>query len=106
MIQGNHSLETVRFKTNQSVAYVLHPALEVKLNRMQLEGILESVKRNVWATPLVIVLKSDGKLRVCDDFKITINQCMETKTYPLPATEDIFFAHLAAGNCIIKYDST
>ena len=100
MIQGNQIPEIVRFKKSQSVAYVLHPALEVELNRMQLEGILEPVKRNVWATPLVIVLKSDGKLRVCGDFKITINQCIETKTYPLPATEDLFFVHLAAGNCI------
>ena len=57
---------------------------------MQLEGILESVKRNVWATPLVIILKSEHKLRVCGDFKITINRCVETKTYPLLATEDIF----------------
>ena len=48
MIQGNHSTETVRFKNSQSVAYALHPALEVELNRMQLEGILECVKRNVW----------------------------------------------------------
>ena len=75
---------------SHSVAYALHPALEVELNRMQLEGILESVKRNVWATPLVIVLKNDDKLRVCGDFKIIISQCVETKAYPLLATEDIF----------------
>ena len=90
MILGNHNLETVRFKKSQSLGYALHSALEVKLNRMQLEGILESVKRNVWATPLVIVLKNDDKLRLCGDFKITISQCVETKTYPLLATEDIF----------------
>ena len=95
MIQGNHSTETVRFKKSQSVAYVLHPALEVELNRMQLEGILEPVKRNVSATPLVIVLKSESKL---SDFKITISQCVEKKTYLMLATEDIF-AHFAE-NCI------
>ena len=72
------------FKKSRSVAYALQPALELELNRMQQEGILEPVKRSEWATPLVIVPKSNGKLRVCGDFKVTINQCVETKTYPLP----------------------
>ena len=57
---------------------------------MQAEGILELVEQSEWATPLVIVPKSNGKIRVCGDFKVTINQCVETKSYPLPTTEDIF----------------
>ena len=54
---------------------------------MQWEGILEPVERSEWATPLVIGPKSNGKLRVCGDFKVTINQCVETN--PLPTTKDI-----------------
>jgi len=57
---------------------------------------LEPVERSEWATPLVIVPKSNGKLRICGDFEVTINQCVETKIYPLPTTEDIF-AHLEGG---------
>ena len=53
------------FKKSRSVAYALQPALELELNRMQQEGILEPVERSEWATPLVIVPKSNGKLRVC-----------------------------------------
>ena len=70
---------------------------------MQQEGILEPVERSEWATPLVIVPKSNGKLRVCGDFKVTINQCVETKTYPLPTTDDIF-ACLAEGHIFTKLD--
>ena len=33
-ILDNHSPETVNFKKSQSVAYALHPTLEVELNRM------------------------------------------------------------------------
>ena len=47
-----------------SVAYALQPAIEVKLNKMRWEGMLEPIKRSEWATALVIVPKSNGKLSV------------------------------------------
>lgn len=91
------------FKKSRSVAYALQPALETELDRMQAEGILQPVEQSEWATPLVIVPKTNGKIRVCGDFKVTVNQCVETKSYPLPTTEDIF-AHLAGGRVFTKLD--
>ena len=61
------------FKKSRSVTYAPQPALETELERMQAEGILELVERSEWATPLVILSKSNGKIRVCGDFKVTIN---------------------------------
>ena len=55
------------------------------------------------ATPLVIVPKSNGNMRICGDFKVTINQYAETKVYPLPTTEDIF-ANLAGGHVFTSLD--
>ena len=40
---------------------------------------------------------------MCGDFKVTINQCVEAKLYPLPTTENIF-AHLAGGRVFSKLD--
>ena len=91
------------FKKSRPVAYALQPILEAELNRMQKEGILEPVESSEWATPLVVVPKMNGKIRVCGDFKVTINQCVETKQYPLPTVEDIF-AHLAGGRVFSKLD--
>ena len=42
--------------------------------------------------------KSNGRLLVCDDFKITVNKCVETKICPLPTAEDIFTR--LAGGCV------
>ena len=91
------------FKKSRSVAYALQPLLEAELDQMQRDGILEPVENSDWATPLVIVPKNNGRIRVCGDFKVTINQCVETKVYPLPTTEDIF-ACLAGGRVFTKLD--
>ena len=91
------------FKKSRSVPYALQPALDAELEQMQKEGIIEPTDSSEWATPLVIVPKSNGKVRVCGDFKVTINQCVETKLYPLPMVEDIF-ARLAGGKVFTKLD--
>ena len=61
--------------------------------------------RSEWATPLIIVPKNNGNIRVFGDLKVTINQCVETKLYPLPNVEDIF-ARLARGKIFTKLDIT
>ena len=93
------------FKKCRSVAYALQPTLEVELKRLQEEGIIEPVQTSAWATPLVVVPKSNGKIRVGGDYKVTINRCVETKIYPLPTVEDIF-AKLAGCSYFTKLDLT
>ena len=56
-----------------------------------------------WATPLVVVPKTNGRLRVCGDYKVTINQSVEKKVYPLPTAEDLF-TQLAGGKVFSKLD--
>ena len=43
---------------------------------------------------MVLVLKKDGSLRVCGDYKMTVKQYADVDQYPLPNTE-FFFATLA-----------
>jgi len=44
-------------------------------------------------------------VRICGDYKITVNQAAKTESYPLPKIEDIF-ASLAGGKCFSKLDLT
>lgn len=50
------------------------------------------------------VLKSDGKsVRICGDFKLTVNQASKLDRYPILKIEDLF-ANLAGGKAFSKLD--
>lgn len=72
------------------VPFALRDSLEKKLNRLESQGIISKVDRSKWATPIVVVPKADNSIRLCGDFKVTVNQCRQEKHYPLPKVEDMF----------------
>ena len=53
--------------------YALRDAIEKDINRLQKLGVLEKVQYSDWATPVVPVPKPDGSVRLCGDFKVTLN---------------------------------
>ena len=55
---------------------------KVELADLQFKGIISLVKHSTWAAPIVPVLKKNGKVRICGDYKLTINQAAPTETYP------------------------
>ena len=56
-----------------------------------------------WATPMVYVLKPDGKVWICGDYRLTINRTVKPDAYPLPRVKDLF-ATLAGGKCFTKLE--
>ena len=49
------------------------------------------------------MVKQDGNIRICGDYKLTINAVSKTDPYPLPHNEDIF-ASLPGGKSFTKLD--
>ena len=76
------------------------PALDFAINII---GVISKIERNEWACPIVVVPKSDKTMRICGDYKVTVNRCIEEETYPLPNSEDLF-ATLAGGTLFSKLD--
>ena len=85
------------------VPFALKGRIEEELERLQRDGIIEPVKFSEWAAPVVPVLKSDGSLRLCGDYKVTVNSVANVESYPLPRINDLL-ASLTGGKVFSKLD--
>lgn len=95
---------TPRFCKARSVPYAMWDMVEEELCRLVQEGTLEPVDHAEWAAPIVAVLKADKKsVRVCGDFRLTVNPVSKLVKYPVPKAEDLF-ATLQGGTIFSKLD--
>ena len=51
--------------------------------------MLYPVESNEWATTIVPVMKKNGRIRICRDFKVTLDPQMHVDKYPIPRIQDI-----------------
>ena len=66
-----------RFFKPRSIPYAVKGVIGKELDRLEEEGILEKIDHSDWASPIVAVMKPNGKYRICGDFKVTVNQALE-----------------------------
>ena len=94
-----------RYFKARRVPYAQRKRIEKELDRLVEEGIYVPVKYSNWATPVVPVEKNDGSgdLRLCGDYKITINPRAKFDNYPVPKTEDLL-ATINGGKRFTKLD--
>ena len=87
-----------KFCKARSLPFAMKGKVETELDRLQKDGIISPVNTAKWASPIVPVLKDDGCVRICGDYKVSINPELVVDCYPLPTPEDLF-ATLAG--CVI-----
>lgn len=92
-----------KFCKARSVPWAIRSSVDEEIRRLEQEKIITSVTTSEWATPLVIVRKANGGIRLCGDFKSTVNQQIEIEQYPIPKPEDLF-QKLAGGQQFTKID--
>ena len=74
-----------------------------RLEHLQEAGVIEPVQYSDRAAPIAPIIKKDSSVRICGDYKLTVNQTAKLDTYPLPQIEDIF-AFLSGGKMFSKLD--
>ena len=92
-----------RFHRPRPVPFALREAVGQELDRMEASGVLERVSHSNWAAPIVPVPKKDGQIRICGDFKVTVNPVLQVDQYPLPKPDDLFTT-LVGGQKFTKMD--
>ena len=85
------------FHKAYSVPLRLRQQVSDEIDRLVNQKILFPVRHSRWASPIVVVPKPNGSIRLCVDCGVTINKFIKTEHYPLPNIDDIF-ASLA--NCM------
>lgn len=87
----------------RKVPYSLLPKVEKELEFLENEGILQKIESSEFATPIVPVIKANGNIRICGDFKCTLNPNLIVDEYPLP-TLDTLFSSMSGGDKFTKLD--
>lgn len=94
---------TPRYFKARPVPFALKDKIECELQRLQDNHIISPVEFSEWAAPIVPIVKGDGTIRICGDYKVTVNRGSQVDSYPLPQIEDLL-ATLSGGKIFSKLD--
>ena len=83
--------------------FSIKPKVLEELERLEKDKVIRPVEHSDWATPIVPVLKSNGDIRICGDYKLTVNKYAKPDCYPLPLIEELF-SKLSGGVIFTKLD--
>ena len=92
-----------RFFKPRPVPFSLKAKIDTELDNLIRDNIIQPVKYSRWAAPVVPVVKPNGNIRICGDYKLTCNKAIKMDTYPLPKVQELF-AKLAGGKLFAKLD--
>ncbi|CAG9116185.1 unnamed protein product [Plutella xylostella] len=93
------------FVKARTLPLALRQPVERELNRLVANGTIYKVDHSDYGTPIVPVIKKNGEIRICGDYKVTINKKLMRDPYPLPRIEELFAA-LSGGEKYSKIDLT
>ena len=94
---------TPQFCKARPVPFALRGRVEQELDRLHESEVIKPVEYAEWAAPIVPVIKSDGSVCICGDYKVTVNRVAKVDSYPLPRIDDLF-ASLAGRKLFSKLD--
>jgi hypothetical protein len=92
-----------RFIKARKVPFALREKVNFELDRMEKSGVIERIDHSDWASPLVIVPKPNGRVRITGDFKSTVNNQLCVKQYPLAHVDDLLES-VSGGDTFSKLD--
>jgi hypothetical protein len=77
------------FHKEQEVPYALRDKINKELDTLEFQGIISKVATSDWGSPLVVIPKPDGNVRLYVDYKIGVNERLVNANYPIRRTYDV-----------------
>ena len=87
----------------RSVPLTIWDKVETELDRMVATSVIKRVYFSKWAS-IVSVLKRNGQVRICGDFKRIVNPVLQIDNYPIPNIDDLYFKVLVRWGSFISRD--
>ena len=91
------------FLRARSVPFAILDDVEKELSKMVEQGILEPVRHSQYATPIVPVTHPNKTIRICGDYRATVNKITLPDPYPVPDIKQLL-AKLGGGKWYCKLD--
>ncbi|GBO23854.1 Transposon Ty3-G Gag-Pol polyprotein [Araneus ventricosus] len=92
----------ISFKA-RNIPLAMRKKVDVAIDKLLDQGVLEPISNPRWSTPIVPIIKQSGEIRLCADYKVTINKAMKNHPFPIPSVNHIL-ANLADGKFFAKID--
>ena len=71
--------------------YVYRQAVEDELERLSQQDVITPVdEAKFTTTPIVVVPLPNGTVRLCGDFKVSVNPHLNIQQYPMPTCDEVF----------------
>jgi len=96
---------TPKFLKARPIPYSLVTQVDRELDEMEQSGVIEKISHSDWASPLVVVPKPNGRVRITGDFKNTVNSQLNITQYPIANPEKLFMS-VAGGHTFSKLDGS
>lgn len=78
------------YTKERQIPYALTDRVNAELDVLEKSGIITKTANSDWGSPLVVIPKADGGVRLCVDYKVGVNQRLINAHYPIRKIEHIF----------------
>ena len=101
-IKMRENVTPIYHKARQ-VPFALNKKVEIEIDRLIKEKILKPVELSEWGILVVPIIKPDGAVRLCGDYKITVNPNIVIDGHPTPKINHLI-AKTQGGEYFTKID--
>ncbi|XP_054713771.1 uncharacterized protein K02A2.6-like [Uloborus diversus] len=78
------------FTRERDVPYALRERVNKELDSLEADGVISLVPASDWGSPLVVIPKPNGGVRLCVDYKCGVNERLIQSNHPVRRIDDVF----------------